>query len=107
MISVATPHKGTVILTGIFSRITTAFQALTARASIRLFDRAERQWYSLDERLLRDIGASPFEAENARLHARWAVPEAAETDAVANQGLSANAFMRDMKRPIGSRPRNS
>ena len=33
----------------------------------------ERPWFTLSERLLKDIGKTPIEAEIARLHSRWGV----------------------------------
>jgi uncharacterized protein YjiS (DUF1127 family) len=56
-------------------QIATTLKALGAWASKSQLARgsSETHWRSLDERLLRDIGISPAEAEMARLEARMGV----------------------------------
>jgi len=96
MTAIETPQGAEFSVTGIIARITAALQTLAAQASSRLS--AGSQWLSLDDRLLRDIGASPLDAQIARLDARMGSAEANDTDAVASQGISAGQFMRWMKR---------
>jgi len=100
MTAIETPQGAEFSVIGIIARITAALQTLAAQALSRLSAGSQQpaQWLSLDDRLLRDIGASPLDAQIARLHARMGAAEANDTDAVASQGISAGQFMRRMKR---------
>jgi hypothetical protein len=100
MIAIETRHAAEPSVTGIVARITTGLQALAAQALHRLSaDSAQpAQWRSLDDRLLRDIGASPLDAQIARLHARMGAAETVELDAIGSQGQTVGQFMRRMKR---------
>ncbi len=71
-----------------------AIQTTIASAFPRLSAAAGRDWRSLDERLLRDIGVSPVDAEIARLAQRNGVAEIDTQDAIAGRGLTAVQFAR-------------
>ena len=66
MFAIATPHKTTRSLAEIPRLVSIAWVALAARVSARRSEPVTAPWHSLDERLLRDIGASSAEAEVAR-----------------------------------------
>jgi hypothetical protein len=71
--------------------------ALAARP-LRLFGGSGHvpHWRSLDDRLLRDIGATPLDAEIARLEARMGTIETDDLEAVARRGVSAGQFLRQL-----------
>ena len=100
MTATATPSRAEFTITGTLARITAPPNGLAAYLLRRLSvgSGQSEPWFLLDDRLLRDSGASPFDAQIARLRARWGAAEAAETDAIANQGLSPSQFMHCMKR---------
>ena len=81
------------------ARITATLRALAAQALNKFSaGRAEAgPWHSLDDRLLRDIGATPLEAEVARLEARMGAVETDILEAVACRGLSAGQFLHRLR----------
>ena len=100
MITVQISRGHTFSAPKIIKRFAAALQALAAQALQGLSAALGRQadWRSLDERLLRDIGASPTDAEIARLQARMGVAETDDWEPVASRGLSARHFMQWVRR---------
>jgi len=79
MTAIQTSHGPEFRVAGIAARFAARLAALAARAFGRLsaISSQATHWRSLDERLLRDIGVFPLDAEIARLSTRMGV---AETD---------------------------
>ena len=94
MTAIETPQGAEFSVTGIIARITAALQTLAAQPLSRLSAGSQQpaQWLSLDDRLLRDIGASPLDAQIARLHARRGAAEANDTGRRCKPG--------DKRRPV-------
>jgi hypothetical protein len=80
MLAISAPHRASNSLAQIPSRIFAAWRKLLAQAFARPFESRGVRWHSLNERLLRDIGVSPLEADIARLQQRWGVPEGGESN---------------------------
>jgi hypothetical protein len=87
MSTLVTSGRATVNLPEIALRIFAAFRALAARPYAHVFELRAPLWHSLNARMLRDLGASPAEAEIARLRHRWGAPERVNADPLANRGL--------------------
>jgi len=77
-----------------FQRLATSLRALGARTAAGA--RHAAPWYSLDERLLRDMGKSPLDAELALHQNGKAASE--EFESVAQLGIGADQFKRLMTR---------
>ncbi len=87
MFAIVTPNRAFASLPDISSRFAAAVRAFAVGTFERVFDLGRARWHSLNERLLRDSGSSPVEAEIARLRGRWGVFEAIALDPRANRGL--------------------
>ncbi len=89
MFAIAAPQKTIASLAEIRARVLAAFSALGSRFSKMFSDRVGRPWFTLDERLLKDIGKTPLDAEIAQLDARWGAAEGAASNLLANRRLGA------------------
>ena len=98
MTALQSSHEPEFRLPRIVARFASTLGAVAA-ASLRIFTRSDHvpHWRSPDERLLRDIGASPLDAEIARLNARMGAVETEDLEAVACRGVSAGQFLRQLK----------
>lgn len=75
MFASAAPQKTIASLAEIRAQVLAAVSALRSRFSKMYSDRVGRPWFTLDERLLKDIGKTPLDAEIAQLEARWGKAE--------------------------------
>jgi hypothetical protein len=84
----------------IVARFNARLAALAAQALRALFAGSDRtaHWRSLDDRLLRDIGASPLDAEIARLNARMGAAETDELEPLARHDVGADRFLQGLTR---------
>ena len=97
MTALQSSHEPEFRLPRIVARFASTLGALAA-ASLRILTRSDHvpHWRSLDEPLLRDIGATPLDAEIARLEARMGTIETDDLEAIARRGVSAGQFLRQL-----------
>ena len=88
MFAIVAHDKTIASLTEFRARVSATLSAL---AALRLLapKTFEHPWFTLSERLLKDIGKTPIEAEIARLHSRWGVTEGAQSNPLAGSGVAA------------------
>jgi hypothetical protein len=98
MTAIHTSREPEVRLRRIIARFATTLGVLAARWS-RMFAGSGRlpDWRSLEGCLLRDIGATPLDAEIARLDARMGAIETDDLEAVSSRGLSTGQFLQQIK----------
>jgi hypothetical protein len=89
MFAIAAPQKTLASLAEFRARVSAAFSALRSPIFKIRSDRAGHPWFTLDERLLKDIGKSKLDAEIAQLTARWGGAESAASNPLANRRLGA------------------
>ena len=96
MTTIETPYRATSRIAGRIARFIPAIHALVRQVADAISNglAPAPDWHRLDDRLQRDIGASPLDAEIAQIHARLGVSDPHNLDAIATGGLSSRQFMR-------------
>lgn len=98
MTALHTSHEPKLTVPRIVAR-SASMLGLLATLSARIFAGSGHvpPWRSLDDHLLRDIGATRLDAEIARLEARMGAVETDGLEAIACRGLSAGRFLQRFK----------